>query len=41
MWRGMDVSMQTSKVVVVAVLVAVVEIGVLVVFQRRTIVPAA
>ena len=40
MWRGMDVSMQTSKVVVVAVLVAVVEIGVLVVFQRRTIVPA-
>ena len=36
----MDVSMQTSKVVVVAVLVAVVEIGVLVVFQRRTIVPA-
>ena len=40
MRRGMDVSMQTSKVVVVAVLVAVVEIGVLVVFQRRTIVPA-
>ena len=36
----MDVSMQTSKVVVVAALVAVVEIGVLVVFQRRTIVPA-
>ena len=36
----MDVSMQTSKVVVVALLVAVVEIGVLVVFQRRTIVPA-